>query len=72
VSTTPTKAQLIRETRHGLVVRLRVEGLRYREISERVGLSTSSASGSLRRRWRDGAVTWTPKRTGPNYSLMPK
>jgi len=39
VSTAPTKAQLIRETRHGLVVRLRVEGLRYREISDRVGLS---------------------------------
>src|ERR1700681_947682 len=38
----PTKAEVVGDFRHGLVVRLRLdEGLTYREISERAGLSVS-------------------------------
>jgi hypothetical protein len=41
MSLVPTRDEIIREARHGLVVRLRLEGLTYQEISDRVALSIS-------------------------------
>ena len=46
----PTSAEVVRETRCGLIVRLRLEeGLTYREISERVGRSISQCHRDYQR-----------------------
>jgi hypothetical protein len=41
MSLVPSRDEIIREARHGLVVRLRLDGLTYLGISDRVGLSIS-------------------------------